>query len=122
MADSNVLIQLFNELKGKINVLKSKNITMDVQTTLYMNDILSACNTMDSYIESYTPKDEHIVPIGVTYDKAYFNLTATPRGHAGPTLAMRKYALQEEVKTFERVDRVIQMGKELEANKDTPYF
>jgi hypothetical protein len=122
MADSNILIQLFNELKGKINLLKSKNIAMDVQTTLYMNDILTACNTMDSYIDSYKPKDEHIIPMGITYEQAYFNLTATPRGHAGPSPAMRRYANQEEVKTFERVDRVIQMGKELDANKDTPYF
>jgi len=122
MADSTILIYLFNDLKKKIHTLSSKNAMMDLQGTLYMNDIVSACNTMDSYIESHVPKEEHIIPMGVTYEQAYFNLTAIPRKHAGPTPEMRKYAAGEEGKKLNRIDKAIQMGKDLDANKDTPYF
>uniref|UniRef100_A0A6C0AN70 Uncharacterized protein n=1 Tax=viral metagenome TaxID=1070528 RepID=A0A6C0AN70_9ZZZZ len=122
MADSHVLITLFHDLKRKIDFFTSKNVTMDVQTTLYMNDIVTACNTMDVYIESYKPKEEYVINMGITYEQAYFNLTAIPRGHVGPTAAMRRYAHEQEKKQFERVEQVIQMGKELDANKDKPYF
>jgi hypothetical protein len=122
MADSTILIRLFTDLKNKIHTLSSKNAMMDVQGTLYMNDIVTACNTMDAYIESHIPKEEHIIPMGVTYEQAYFNLTAIPRRHAGPTPEMRKYAAEEEGKKLNRIDKAIQLGKELDANRDKPYF
>jgi hypothetical protein len=122
MADSTILIYLFNDLKKKIHTLSSKNAMMDLQGTLYMNDIVTACNTMDAYIESHVPKEEHIIPMGVTYEQAYFNLTAIPRRHAGPTQEMRKYAAEEEVKKLSRIDKAIQLGKDLDSNRDKPYF
>lgn len=122
MADSTILIRLFSDLKKKIHTLSSKNVMMDVQGTLYMNDIVAACNTMDAYIESHVPKEEHIIPMGVTYEQAYFNLTAIPRRHAGPTQAMRQYAAEEEGKKLNRIDKAIQLGKDLDANMDKPYF
>jgi hypothetical protein len=35
---------------------------------------------------------------------------------------MRKYAAAEEKKSLDKIDNVIQLGKELEKNKDKPYF
>ena len=122
MAESHVLINLYGDLKKKINLLASKNAVMDAWGHKQMNEIMESCANIDRYIDSYTYKEEHSIPIGLTYEHAQFNLTAIPRGNVGPTNTMRRYAAQEEKKVIDRVDRTIQMGRELEANKDKPYF
>ena len=122
MADSNILINLFNDLKKKIYGLASKNVMMDSRGIKQMQDVVTSCNTMDSYIDSHTQKDEYVIPIGVTYDQPYFTLTPRPRGSAGPSASMQRYAAHQDQKQLERIDRTIQMGRNLDANQDKPYF
>ena len=121
MAESHILISLFNKLKSDIHTFHYKNAHND-GVHLDMKNIMISCNAIEAYIESYNPREEHVIHMGQTYDQAYFSLTAIPRGHAGPTPAMRRYAAAEEKKRMDKVDEVIQMGKNLDANKDVPYF
>jgi len=122
MADSNILINLFNDLKKKIHGLASKNVMMDSRGVKQMQEVVTSCNTMDSYIDSHREKEEFIIPIGITYDQPYFTLTPRPRGVAGPTAAMQRYAAQQDQKQLDRIDRTIQMGRTLDANQHKPYF
>ena len=122
MAESHILIELFLKLKEKLYKLDSMNVMMDVQGKQGMSDAIHACNVMDAYIDSFVYKEEHVVPVGVTYDQAYFSLSPTPKGHVGPSLAMRRYAANEEKKQMNRIDQAILMGKQLDARKDIPYF
>ena len=46
----------------------------------------------------------------------------TPEGHIGPTNAMIKHAEKVDRENIDLVDRVIQYGKDLEINKDRPFF
>ena len=75
-------------------------------------------------IESFVFKEEYSIDVGLTYDAPRFTLTPTSRAKkvAGPTFAMRRYAEQEEKKLMDRIDQTIQMGKELDANQEKPYF
>jgi hypothetical protein len=122
MADSSILINLFNDLKKKIHGLASKNLIMDSRGVKHMQEVVTSCNTMDSYIDSHKEKDEFIIPIGVTYDQPYFTLTPRPRGVAGPTAAMQRYAAQQDQMQIDKIDRTIQMGRTLDANQHKPYF
>lgn len=121
MAEPHILISLFNKLKSDIHTFHYKNATLQ-ELCLDMKDIMVSCNAIESYIESYNPKEEHIINMGQTYQQVEYMLTAIPRGHAGPTPAMRRYAAMEEKKRMDKVDSVIQMGKDLDAKKDEPYF
>ena len=120
MAESHILIALFKDLKQKIMNLKSKNAMMDVNGIHGMNEVVKSCDIMDRYIDSFVYKEEHAIHIAPPYDS--FSLTPIPRGHVGPTAAMMRYAGNEEKKVMDRIDRVAQMGRELDANKETPYF
>lgn len=95
---------------------------MDLAGIDGMKDVMNSCDIMDRYIESFVFKEEHIINVAHPYEQSFFNMTAIPRGHVGPTMAMRHYALNEEKKVMDRIDRTIQMGRDLDANKDTPYF
>jgi hypothetical protein len=121
MAESYILISLFNKLKSDIHEFHYKNAHQK-EITLDMKNIMISCNSLEAYIESYNPREEHVVHVSPTYEHAYYSLSAIPRGHVGPTPAMRRYAAAEEKKRMDKVDEVIQMGKNLDANKDTPYF
>jgi hypothetical protein len=79
---------------------------------------------MDRYIESFVFKEEYSIDIGFTYDTPRFSLTPVSRAKkiAGPTPAMRRYAEEEEKKVMDRIDQTIQMGRELDANQEKPYF
>ncbi len=46
----------------------------------------------------------------------------TPTGHLGPVYSMVRYAEEEDNKRAREVDNVIQYGKELDKNKDKPFF
>ena len=121
MAESHILITLFHDLKAKIDSLNSKSAMMDLTGIEGMKEVVKSCNAMDAYIDSFVYKEEHIVEIA-PYDKSCFTMTAIPRGHIGPTAAMRRYAAEEDKKGMDKIDRTIQMGRDLEANKDKPYF
>lgn len=120
MAESHILISLFQDLKKKINSLKSKNAMMDINGINGMKEIVKSCEAMDRYIDSFVYKEEHTIHIAPPYEQ--FTLTPIPRGHFGPTSAMMRYAANEDKKVMDRIDRVAQMGKDLDANMDKPYF
>ena len=124
MAEPHILITLFHDLKAKIHELNSKSAMMDAQGIQGMKEVLKSCSTMDNYIESFAFKDEHRINIGLTYDSPHFTLTPVSRTKkiAGPTAAMRRYAEKEEQKVMDRIDQTIQMGKQLDANQEKPYF
>jgi len=124
MAESNILITLFHDLKAKIHELNSKNAMMDAQGIQGMKEVLKSCDTIDRYIESFVFKEQHIIDIGLTYDTPRFTLTPVSRAKkiAGPTPAMRRYAEEEEKKVMDRIDQTIQMGRQLDANQEKPYF
>jgi len=128
MAESHILITLFHDLKAKIHDLNSKNAMMDAQGIHGMKEIIHSCDTIDRYIDSFIFKEEHIINVGLTYDTARFTLSPTTstrvsvKPDAGPTPAMRRYAEKEEKKVMDRIDQVIQMGRQLDANQGRPYF
>lgn len=121
MAESHILITLFHDLKAKIDSLNSKNAMMDLAGIEGMKEVMKSCQTIDRYIDSFVYKEEHVVNVA-PYEQSCFNMTVIPRGHAGPTAAMRRYAAAEDKKVMDRIDQTIQMGKTLEANRDKPYF
>jgi hypothetical protein len=118
MAESHILITLFHDLKDKIDSLKSKNAMMDANGIEALNKVINSCETMDRYIDSFVFKEQHIV--NVVSD--YFTLTPTSRVQVGPTQAMLRYAQKEEKKVMDRIDRIAQLGRDLDANKEKPYF
>jgi len=122
MAESHILISLFQDLKRKIDSLDSKNAMMDAKGIQGMRDIVKSCNNMDRYIDSFVYKEQYVVNVAPAYEMSCLNMTSIPNGHVGPTMAMRRFAAKEERDLMDRVDRTIQMGKDLEANKDKPYF
>jgi hypothetical protein len=121
MADSHILITLFHDLKEKIDSLNSKNAMMDLTGIEGMKEVVKSCQVMDRYIDSFVYKDEHVVQIN-SYDQSYLTMTPIPRGHIGPSAEMRRYAAAEDKKGMDKIDRTIQMGRDLEANKHKPYF
>jgi hypothetical protein len=121
MAESHILITLFHDLKEKIDSLNSKNAMMDLTGIEGMKEVVKSCQVMDRYIDSFVYKDEHVVQIN-SYDQSYFTMTPIPRGHIGPSAEMRRYAAAEDKKGMDKIDRTIQMGRDLEANKHKPYF
>lgn len=122
MAESHILITLFHDLKAKIDSLKSKNAMMDVHGIEGLNQVVKSCESMDRYIDSFVYKEQHAITVNPPYEQSYFNLSAIPRGHSGPTPAMRRYAATEEKKVMDRIDRIVQLGKDLDASRDKPYF
>jgi len=121
MAESHILITLFHDLKEKIDSLNSKNAMMDLTGIEGMKEVVKSCQVMDRYIDSFVYKDEHVVQIN-SYDQSYLTMTPIPRGHIGPSAEMRRYAAAEDKKGMDKIDRTIQMGRDLEANKHKPYF
>lgn len=122
MAESHVLITLFHDLKAKIDSLKSKNAMMDVNGIEGLNQVVKSCESMDRYIDSFVYKEQHVITVTPPYEQSYFNLSAIPRGHSGPTPAMRRYAATEDKKVMDRIDRIVQLGKDLDASREKPYF
>jgi len=121
MAESHILITLFHDLKAKIHSLKSKNAMMDLNGIEGLNQVVKSCEVMDRYIDSFVYKEQHVINV-IPSEQTYFNLSAIPRGHSGPTPAMRRYAATEEKKVMDRIDRVVQLGKDLDASREKPYF
>jgi hypothetical protein len=121
MAESHVLITLFHDLKAKIDSLKSKNAMMDVNGIEGLNQVVKSCEAMDRYIDSFVYKEQHVIDV-TPYQHSFLSMTAIPRGHSGPTPAMRRYAATEEKKVMDRIDRIVQLGKDLDASRETPYF
>ena len=123
-----VLETLFGELCKRIEECQEKNLTID------MTDITRCSILIQYYIdgfnnnplpkEPYPSRENHPLP-----DMSYEELCKltrppriTPTGHIGPVSSMSRYAEGEDNKRAREVDTIIQYGKELEKNKDKPFF
>jgi hypothetical protein len=114
------LIILFGELSLRIKECQEKNPHVD------MTHVMRMCILIQSYLDGFIEPSEELTPLPqMTYAETCelaCSPRITPEGHIGPTPAMVKYAENVDRENIDRVDRLIQYGKELEINKDTPFF
>ena len=120
------LVVLFGELCKRLEECQAKNPGVDVE------DITRVGIMIQSYLDGF--KREPILTTRVPErellpDMSYEEITnytraprVTPKGQLGPTKEMVEYAIRIEKENARRVDRVIRLGKEMDANKDKPYF
>lgn len=116
------LVDLFQALSYRIEELKAKNPDLD------MEDVQRGAILIQSYLDgfkTYTLDPESPPLREITYEEIC-KITRPPRtipeGHLGPSIQMSKYAEALDNKRARRVDIVIKYGKDLEKNKDKPYF
>jgi hypothetical protein len=114
------LVSLFEELCSRIDQCADKNPSVD------MEDIKRSSLLIKTYLDGFKvfADVEEEVP-----EMAYEQLCelirpprVIPKGHAGPTQAMLKEAVNNDKELALRFERVIQKGKEMEASKHKPYF
>lgn len=123
-----VLETLFGELSMRIEKCQEKNPDID------MSDIIRYTILIKSYIDGFnnkplqneldTSRDNHSLPY-LSYEELC-KLTrpprVTPKGHLGPAYSMVHYAEDSDNRRARIVDDVIRDAKELEKNKDKPFF
>jgi len=123
----NVLEVLFGELSKRIQECQDNNPTID------MSDITRSSILIQSYIDGFNnkpfPVNKEAKPLqqlpNISYEEIC-KLTRppriTPKGHVGPVISMSRYAEEEDNKRAREVDTIILYGKELDNNKDKPFF
>ena len=122
------LVSLFEALCYRIEELKLKNPALD------MEEVERGAILIQSYLDGFKtyavelPKEPSDIssPLpDISYEELC-KLTRPPRitekGHLGPSSEMIRYAEAQDNKRARRVDVVIKIGKDLEKNKDKPYF
>jgi hypothetical protein len=119
-----ILGTLFDELCQRIKDCKEKNPLID------MDDIERSCILIQSYINKplsveEEPKEDPPSLPDMSYEELC-KLTRppriTPKGHLGPAYTMVRYAEKEDTRRARMVDDVIRHGKQLDKNKDKPFF
>jgi hypothetical protein len=120
------LTSLFEALCYRIEELKMKNPELD------MEDVERGAILIQSYLDgfkTYTVEESKEAPSPTLPEMSYeelCKLTRPPRitekGHIGPTVRMSQYAEAEDNKRARRVDVVIKYAKELDKEKDKPFF
>jgi hypothetical protein len=122
------LVSLFESLCYRIEELKIKNPGLE------MDEVERGAILIQSYLDGFkvyaveVPKEPiDIAPLlpDMSYEELC-KITRPPRitekGHIGPSREMIRYAEAQDNKRARRVDVVIKIGKEMEKNKDKPYF
>jgi|Laugrespbdmm15sd_2_1035082.scaffolds.fasta_scaffold31169_2 hypothetical protein len=120
------LTSLFEALCYRINELKAKNPTLD------MEEVERGAILIQSYLDGFKTYaiEEPIQSVSPALpDMSYeelCKLTRPPRitekGSVGPAHHMVRYAEEQDNRRARRVDIVIQYGKYMDKNKDKPYF
>jgi hypothetical protein len=120
------LTSLFEALCYRIEELKLKN------PDLNMEDVERGAILIQSYLDgfkTYTIEESKESTSPTLPEMSYeelCKLTRPPRitekGHIGPTTRMSQYAEAEDNKRARRVDVIIKYAKELDKNKDKPFF
>lgn len=117
------LTSLFESLCYRIEELKLKNPTLE------MEEVERGAILIQSYLDGFKTYAIEAPKSPALPDMSYeelCKLTRPPRitekGHIGPTPLMIKYAEEQDNKRARRVDIVIQYGKEMDKNKDKPFF
>lgn len=124
----NVLEVMFGELSKRIQECQEKNPTIDMsnitRSSILIQSYIDGFNNKPFFIEE-EPKDPPPQLSNMSYEELC-KLTRppriTPKGHLGPVTSMCCYAEEEDNKRAREVDIIIQYGKELEKNKDKPFF
>lgn len=120
------LTSLFEALCYRIEELKLKNPSLD------MEDVERGAILIQSYLDGFKTYtiEEPVQSVSPSLPEMSYEelckLTRPPRitekGHMGPTSLMARYAENEDNKRARRVDIVIQYGKNMDKNKDKPFF
>lgn len=120
------LTSLFEALCYRIEELKAKNPSLD------MADVERGAILIQSYLDGFktylidSPKENTSSELPDMSYEELCKLTRPPRitekGHMGPTPLMARYAENEDNRRARRVDIVIQYGKNMDKNKDKPFF
>ena len=107
------LIILFGELYNRIQDCKERNPGIDMDGIERISILIQAYLDVFKKVEpiellepSPTPTQPRILP----------------KGHLGPSSEMLKYAEKQDTNSESRLQRVINLAKELDAIKDIPYF
>lgn len=118
-----ILGTLFDELSRRIKDCQEKNPLVD------MDDVARSCLLIQSYIDGFNNKPFPVDGTPLLPNMSYEELCKltrppriTPKGHLGPAYSMIHYAEDNDNRRARRVDQIIQKGKELEKNKDKPFF
>jgi hypothetical protein len=120
------LTSLFEALCYRIEELKLKNPELD------MEEVERGSILIQSYLDGFKtysieePLQTTSPPLPEMSYEELCKLTRPPRitekGHIGPTARMSQYAEAEDNKRARRVDVVIKYAKELDKDKDKPFF
>ena len=120
------LVSLFEALCSRIDELKKRNPDLDIE------DVERGVILIQSYLDGfkiYTPKEPVIQQPPPVQQMSYEDICKltrppriTPEGHAGPSYLMARYADSEDNRRARQVDALIKYGKELEKNKNKPFF
>lgn len=96
-----------------------------------MDEVERGAILIQSYLDGFKtyavelPKEPSDIAPDMSYEELC-KITRPPRitekGHLGPSREMIRYAEEQDNKRARRVDVVIKIGKEIEKNKDKPYF
>jgi hypothetical protein len=114
------LVDLFKELNQRINEFRLKNQEVDI------DDIVRSCIMIECYLDGFIKEElveDNTDPTeAMTIDEmgaitsSFFTI---PPGHVGPSREMVNYVKKTDKKLLERLSR---LSKELENNKNIPYF
>jgi hypothetical protein len=105
MSDIIILKYLLSELKYSIDQLRDNKVSI--------NKVSDAFNVLETYIK---------MADNVDYDDICRTSRPPRIIDIGPSVAMKKYVEMENIKKTIRMNSVISIGKELDKNKDVPYF
>lgn len=115
------LANLFEVLCYRLEELKAKNPELE------MEDVERSCILIHSYLDGFktTAEPEKQTLPQMSYEGLCNFLRAPrvlPKGHVGPTKQMIREAERVERENARCVDRVIQIGKDIDSKKQVPYF
>jgi hypothetical protein len=115
------LANLFEVLCCRLEELKAKNPQLE------MEDVDRSCVLIHSYLDGYktTSQPEKETLPQMSYEELCNFLRVPrdiPKGHIGPTKQMVREAERVEKENSRRVDRVIQIGKDIDSRKKVPFF
>jgi hypothetical protein len=117
------LVILFGELCRRIEECQEKNPALD------LDDLMRSCLLIQSYLDGFkkeaVSEEKPVMLSPIMYEEISI-LTRPPRvipkGHVGPSQYMARYAEEHDNINAKLVDNIIQYGKDLENNKNVPFF
>ena len=127
-----ILETLFGELCQRIKDCREKNPLIDIddieRSSILIQSYIDGLNNKPLPLEEELKEQPKEHPPSLP-DMSYEELCkltrpprVTPRGHLGPAYTMIRYAEERDNRHARRVDEVIQKGKDLDKNRNKPFF